>query len=257
MKIYRLRMLSCLLLVSIGAVAQSGPSSDPLAVSLALKAVAAITGGNPITDLSLNTNVISIYGSDYETGTAMFRAKGLSQSRIDLNLSGGTRTDVRNASGGAWQVGTGAVNTYAGHNCLTDSSWFFPGLSVVSQSANTKIILKYIGQGLHGSINTQHIQIFQILAGDPAGILQRLSTEDIYLDANSYLPVAVDFNVHPDNDLNTNISTEILFANYQAVSGIQIPFHFQRVINGSVVLDATVTNAAVNTGLSDTLFVLP
>ena len=250
-------MLSCLLLASIGAVAQGGPSSDPLAVSLALKAVAAITGGNPIADLSLNANVISIYGSDYETGTAMFRAKGLSESRIDLNLSGGTRTDVRNGSGGAWQLGTGPVNAYSGHNCLTDASWFFPGLSVVSQSANTKIIFKYIGQGLHGAVNTQHIQIFQILAGDPVGILQRLSTEDLYLDASSYLPVAVDFNVHPDNDLNTNISTEILFANYQAVSGIQVPFHFQRVINGSVVLDATVTNAAVNTGLPDTLFVLP
>src|SRR6266705_523388 len=69
--------------------------------------------------------------------------------------------------------------------------------------------------------------------------------------------VAVAFKSHPDNDLNTDIDTEARFANYQAVSGILIPFHFQQMINGSVVLDVIVTSAAVNTGLVDSLFNLP
>jgi hypothetical protein len=104
-------------------------------------------------------------------------------------------------------------------------------------------------------VSTQHIQIFQApSAGIPS--LQRLSTTDVYLDAATLLPVAVAFKVHPDKDMNTDIPTEILFANYRSVNGIQVPFHFQRMLNGGVILDVTVTSVALNTGLQDSSFIL-
>src|SRR5258708_4432486 len=77
---------------SFAQVAQPTPLSDPLAVSLAQKAVAVLTGGVPVSDVTLNANVISILGSDNETGTGTFTAKGLIESRVDLNLSGGGRS---------------------------------------------------------------------------------------------------------------------------------------------------------------------
>jgi hypothetical protein len=54
--------------------------------------------------------------------------------------------------------------------------------------------------------------------------------------------------------MNTDIPVEIRFANYQAVSGVQVPFHTQRMLNGTVVLDITAISAVVNSGLSDSQF---
>jgi hypothetical protein len=255
----RLISIASLLFCAVCAVAQNLPSSDPSAVSLAQKSVAALTGGASVTDVTLNASVISILGSDNETGTGTFTAKGLSESRVDLNLSGGTRSEVRNIANsgpaGAWAKNGGASTAYAGHNTLTDAAWFFPALSSLTQTANPNVVMKYIGQEQHSGVNTQHLQIFQ---APPAGIasVQRLSTTDVYLDAATLLPVAVAFKVHPDKDMNTDIPTEILFANYRSVNGIQVPFHFQRMLNGGVILDVTVTSAALNTGLQDSSFIL-
>jgi hypothetical protein len=256
----RLSVTVLLFIFSICAVAQNVSTSDPLAVSLAQKSVAALTGGVAVADVTLNANVISILGSDNETGTGTFTAKGLSESRMDLKLSGGTVSEVRNiANGGpagAWSKNGAASKPYAGHNTLTDAAWFFPALASITQVGNSSVVLKYIGQEIHGGVNTQHIQIFQVpAAGLPS--VQRLSMTDIYLDAATFFPVAVAFKVHPDKDMNTDIPSEVLFANYQAINGVQIPFHFQRMLNGGVILDVTVTNAALNTGLLDSSFILP
>lgn len=256
---FRLAVAVSLLISAVCAVGQNPQSSDLFAVSLAQKSVAALTGGLPVGDVTLNASVISILGSDNETGTGTFTAKGFSESRVDLNLSGGTRSEVRNiANGGpagAWARNGGASTAYAGHNTLTDAAWFFPALSSLTQTANPNVVFKYIGQEQHSGVNTQHIQIFQ---APPAGIasVQRLSTTEVYLDAATLLPVAMAFKVHPDKDMNTDIPAEILFANYRAVNGIQVPFHFQRMLNGGVILDVTVTSAALNTGLQDSSFIL-
>jgi outer membrane lipoprotein-sorting protein len=35
-----------------------------------------------------------------------------------------------------------------------------------------------------------------------------------------------------------------------------VPFHFQQVLGGDVILDVTLTNAVFNTGLTDSVFTL-
>jgi hypothetical protein len=94
----------------------------------------------------------------------------------------------------------------------------------------------------------QHLQ--SVWSSGPA------STIDFYLDASTMLPVQINFNSHPDNAATTNIPYQITFSNYQAVNGSQIPYHIQEYFNGSLLLDFTVTNAALNSGLSDSLFAL-
>ena len=120
-----LRIFCLFWVLLVVAVAQSLPSSDPVAVSLAQKSVAALTGGNTISDVTLSANVISTLGSDNETGTGTFWAKGTRESRVDLNLSG-TRSDVRSAANsipaGAWAKNSGSPTAYAQHNCWTDAA---------------------------------------------------------------------------------------------------------------------------------------
>jgi hypothetical protein len=252
---FRLAAVFFLFLSVVCAVGQNPPSSDPFAISLAQQSVAALTGSVSVADVTLNANVTSILGADYETGTGTFNAKGTSESRVDLSLANGTRSDVRNltnsAPAGAWAKNGATSTAYADHNCWTDAVWFFPVLSSLTQTANPNFVFSYIGQEQHGGVTTQHIQVYQ------PGPFQSVSTMDFYLDPASYLPLSVAFNAHPDSDMNTNIPTEIWFANYQTVSGIQVPFSLQRMFNGGVVLDVTVTTAVFNTGLPDSLFTLP
>ena len=260
-----MRTVTVALLLSFTSIAFAQTSSqataigDAQAITLAQKSIAALTGGASISDVTLNANVISILGSDNETGTGTFRAKGAAESRVDLNLTGGVRSDVRsNTNGipaGAWVTNGGASTAYAQHNCWTDSSWFFPAFSSLGQSGNPNFVFKYIGQEQHRGVNTQHIQIFQSLPSFAPS--QQLSAMDFYLDPATFLPLAIAFNSHTDTNMNVNIPTEVLFANYQLVSGIQVPFHFQQMFSGSVILDATVTNESFNNGVLDSVFVLP
>ena len=248
------------LLVTVGALAQNSPVSDPFAVTLAQQSVLALTGGIPLSDVTLNANAISVLGSDGGTGTATLKAKGVSESRIDLALSKWTKSDIRNAlSGvpsGVWIKDGGTPNAYAIHNSWTDAPWFFPALSSLTQTLNPNFIFKYIGQEQHSGITVQHIRVFQIVPSDTKDEFQtaRLSATNFYLDSTTSLPMAESFRTHPDNDMNTDIDIEIRFGNYQAVSGVQIPFRVQRMLHGNVVLDLTVTSAVVNSGLTDVLF---
>src|SRR5258708_6688366 len=233
---------------------QALPTSDPQAISLAQQSMAALGGNATIRDATLAANVVSVLGSDNESGTGTFQAKGPNESRVNLNLStSGARSDVRNFTnsipGGGWQSNASTSTPYAGHNCWTDAVWFFPALSSLTQTANPAFVFKYIGQEQHGGINVQHIRIFQASAGFPT--VQRLSAMDFYIDPASFLPIGTAFNLHSDTNVSVDIPVQINFANYQVVSGVRVPFHFQEMLNGSVVLDVTVTSATLNTGLLD------
>lgn len=261
---YRFLLIYSVMLTALSALAQTPSAitaSDAQAVSLAQQATLALTGGNSVGDVTLNANVISIFGSDNETGTGTFSAKGSNESRVDLNLSGGTRSDVRSAVNGlptgAWAQNSAPSTAYAQHNCWTDAAWFFPALSSLGQTANPAYVFKYIGQEQHGGVAVQHIRVLQVVPRDTSGTFQRLSAMNFYLDLNTNLPDAIATTIHPDDNSGGNFAVEVRFANYQSINGVQVPLHFQQMFNGGVVLDATVTNTVFNTGLADSLFTLP
>jgi hypothetical protein len=255
------KMFSCLVLalvVSPILVAQSPPPSDPKALSLATQSVAAMTGPSAITDVTLTGSVTRILGSDQQTGTAKLIAKGFGESRIDLTLSGGARSEIRNASGrpnvGNWLGADGVAHPIAAHNCLADASWFFPALgSLASAETNPNIILKYIGQEGQNQSSFQHIQAY-IYNPYLSAAAQALSTMDFYLDAQTLLPSIVMFNEHPDTDQTVNVAVQVMFSDYRNVNGAQIPFHIQRYVNDNLVLDIQITSATINSGIPDSNF---
>ena len=240
------------------APAQTAISNDAQAVTLAQQAITALTASATISDVTLTGNVTQIYGSDNETGTGTFSAKGIGESRIDLDLNGKKRSDVRNlTNGGAWSENGKPSKAYAGHNCVTDAAWFFPAFSSLAQTANSNFVFKYVGQEQHGGLNTNHIQVYQLPTQASLPSLQRLSTIDFYLDPISSLPLSISFKTHADNNMFLDIPVAVNFANYQSVNGILIPFHIQQMLNGTVVLDVTLTAVQLNKGLPDSLFTLP
>ena len=248
-------LTSLLALSSVCSVAQTLPTSDPQALALVAKSLAALTAGIAVPGVTLNATVISIAGSDYFTGTATLQAQGTKNSRVDLSVNGTTRTEIRTASGdipsGSWVEGSAAATQFAQHNCWTDAVWFFPALTSLTQGANPNFVFSYVGQEQHDNLTVQHVRVLQHLALDTANSspVGHLSTMDLYLDPVSFLPLALAFNVHADRDMNIDIPVEVRFAGYQLVNGVQVPFHVQRLMNGSLALDLTVTSATLNSTL--------
>ena len=251
------RFLQSFLLILVGSTflfsQNQPPTSDPQAVALASQSIAALTGGTAIGDVTLTGSVTWSGGAAPETGTATLLASGTGESRMNLVLPSGTRTEIRDASTGEpqgqWIAESGASGLFASQNCATDAAWFFPALG--SLVAGPNVVLIYVGQETRNGAAVQHIQSYVYQANSP-GVSpspQQLSTMDFYLDVTTLLPVAITFNAHPDNNAGTNLPVEVDFSGYQVLNGGMVPTHIQRSLQGNVLVDITVTGAFFNTGL--------
>jgi hypothetical protein len=238
------------------------PASDPQAVSLATHAMTALMNGVAVGDVTLSGNVVWTSGTNIESGTATAYGKTNADSRLDLALSNGKRSELRNSAGGspqgAWIKPTGQSTPSAFQNCWTDAVWFFPALTSLSVvNSDPTLVLVYIGLETQSGRSVQHIQSYHYIGTKvpkATNFMQQISTVDYYLDAQTLVPMSITFNAHPDDGTDANIAVQVDFANYQLVNGILVPFHVTKLWQGNTLLDFTVTNVAVNSSLLDSLF---
>jgi len=246
--------------VSHALAAPQAAVRDPQALSVISSSLKALTGSVTVTDVILQTTASYVAGSDEETGTATLTASGNQQSLVQLNLSGGTREEIRNGPAGAWIGPDGTAHSMAIHNCWTDASWFFPILTLEAVSANPQVSVSYLGLDTSKGTTLLHLRVASVLSEqDPTvtALVLGLSTMDIYLDPQSFLPLVLDFNVHPDAGIDAYVPVEIRFGNFQTLSGALVPFHIQKYLQGSMLLDLTVMNVTVNSGVPSSAFTLP
>ncbi len=197
------------------AAGQNGPVvRDPQAFALVNQAIKALDGQAVINDVVLEGTLSFTAGSDEETGSATFEGKVGNKSKVVLNLNGGQRQEIRSGQAGAWIGADQQKHLIALDNGLTDAVWFFPGLSLQAALANPTLAMSYVGEETREGLAVQHLRLSRVIPGQSAAataLIQALSTMDLYLDATSSLPVAIDLDVHPDGDASTNIPVEIQF----------------------------------------------
>jgi hypothetical protein len=240
--------------------AQQTSSSSAQAVKFLQQALVALSPGTPTTDVTLSGNAQYINGSDDETGAVTVKAVG-ADSSIVLALPSGTRSEVRLTSNGqpsgTWTGTDGISHKMPLHNLLTEPAWFFPLFAVSHGLMQSGYVATYVGQETRGDVSVQHLSISQIFSGVPVGQLSRLqplSQIEIYLDSTTFLPNAVTFTIHPDNNELLDIPIEIFYSDYRVTNGVQVPFHVQRFLNNGLVLDLQFQNAALNSGLTASQF---
>lgn len=248
-------LVALLIAVPFASAQSNAPSaSSPQAVALATQAMVALVGSTQVSDVTLAGTVARTAGSDTSSGTVSLKALGTSLSRMDLSLSDGIRSEIRNLSStapqGFWVSPDGTTHSMASHNCMTDAVWFFPALSALSQLSNPNLVITYVGLETRDGAAVQHLHFAFQFSGDTTGTIARLSAEDIYLSTASFLPLAIVFSLHPDNDALTNIPVEIDFGNYKSVNGTQIPYQIQELFNGTPFLKFTIQSVVLNSGLS-------
>jgi hypothetical protein len=262
-QVFLLGLAAALMFCSLGtrpATAQQAVVRDPQALTLIASSLNALTGSVSVNDATLQTTAAYVAGSDEESGTAILIARVNQESIVQLNLSGGIRQEIRNGPAGAWSGPDATVHAMANHNCLTEASWFFPALTLEAIAADPTLAVSYLGPDSSKGATLLHLQVARLLPGQSAGataLISTLSTMDIYFDPKTSLPLVLDFNTHPDTDANTNLPVEIQFGNYQNANGWLVPLRIQKYLQRTLLLDLTVSNVLVNSGVPASEFALP
>jgi hypothetical protein len=242
---------------------QSSDSSQIQGMSLAVQAFRALTSGSTVNDVTLTGTARRIAGSDDETGAVVLKAMAGGNSRVDLTLPSGARSEVRTNSSagpaGSWSGVDGVSHPISEHNLMTDSSWFFPALLLGRIISTQGFLVSYVGQETRNGGTVAHLAASQQVTGvsaKSAAMIQHLSQMDIFLDATTFLPSAIVFNIHPDDNALLDIPIEVRFSDYRAVNGAQVPFHVQKYLNNGLVLDFQAQSVTLNTGLAASSFSL-
>ena len=143
------------------------------------------------------------------------------------------------------------------HNCQNIAAWFSP-LSIIQAALATSAVAQYIGRETRNGIPVDHIRFSRQLANfrsaSEAAIFSQLSQTDIYLDANTHVPLAIAWKAHFDNDYRSDVPVEIRFAGYGANQGVSVPARIQRLVAGSLNLDLRINSVQLNTGINDSEF---
>jgi hypothetical protein len=205
-------------------------------------------------------SVRRIVGSDDQSGSTTLKAISSGAARADLSFSSGTISEICTFSSsepaGTWSGSDGVLHTIPYHNLLSEPAWFFPTFAI-SRRISPGYLVTDLGPAAHNGQQVEHISTSQNLSIQSSARIasfQHLSQVDFYIDSSSLLPAAITFNIHPDNDAQLDIPVEIRFSDYRSVSGAQVPFHIQKIVNGSLFLDIQIQNATINSGLSATSF---
>ncbi len=62
--------------------------------------------------------------------------------------------------------------------------------------------------------------------------------------------MALIYNIHPDNNALIDLPAEIRFSDFRAVSGAQVPFHIEKLLNNVLFFDLQISTAIVDSVLT-------
>ena len=255
MRLSRLAFLTCAVLVWTTTVfGQAASGSDPQAIALLQRSIGALTGGLPVTDVTMTgalvvTNSAANPGSGAtgqpttQSSTVTLVATASGQSQNTAVTPSGTQTTVQDISGTVPTLtvtGTdGVSHTIQTASALTPHpAWFYPAF-VLASGLSSSYAASYVGHETRNGIAVEHIAIWRTNGSTTAvsPVLQLASQHDIYLDSASLLPVAMTFIAHPYDPSNPNKPfipyrgntpdrlAEIQFSNYQQVQGRPVALH--------------------------------
>jgi hypothetical protein len=232
-------------------------ASSPEAAALLRKSLAAFSAGAFAGKVKLSGAVRRTVGSDDETGTIVATAAATDEVRVELIFPSGSRIESRVNSEkgptGTWSGPDGVSHPIAEHNLLVGASWFFPYLMLQNVASSDQQILAEVGLETHNDVSVIHLSanrsfVNSQLPSHASALLQHGSQVEIYLDASTLLPSAVAFDIHPDHDARRDIPVEVRFSDYHSVSGMRVPFHVERYVNGVLILDLHFDTALINSG---------
>jgi hypothetical protein len=227
----------------LAIIASSFAAAQSTTSSIMASAWKAFSNGAPVARIQLTGRVTTYAGESSDTGSIIASASIDTSVSIQRSLSAGSSSEARSQSNGSFQcvwTGTdGVQHESPAHNCWQNISWLAPSLSAQYSMLPSNVGVSYIGHETLGSVAVEHIQ-FQTIFGDAntptaiTSLVQKVSTADLYLDSTTLLPVVLRYSIHADDDVNTSIAVEAHYSNYMQSSGLTVPMHVEKTLNGAL-----------------------
>jgi hypothetical protein len=231
-------------------------------VGLMQQSLATLAPSGVPQDVIISGSVHRIAGSDDETGTGVVKLVTNGSVRFDWSFPSGTAREVHAWSGsgisGSWTGPDGNVHAIPVHNLLSEPSWFFPAF-MISGSFSASVVIVDVGPEARADRQVEHYSVSQTppIPDVPGAVpFQHLTQFELYIDVQTLVPASVRYNIHPDANAGQDIPVEVDFSDYRSISGGQVPFHFQKYINNTLVLDFQVQSISLNSGISASEFIL-
>lgn len=234
--------------LSLPSIAQTAAPNIPLPLSQANQAFSA---GKAVTSVQMIGTANWFAGSFKDSGPAKLSANVNGENRAEFDLGSGSRVESQSAITDdrtcTWSGKDGVEHVVASSNCWTATVWFLPHLALQSVGVPTALT----SQALTTSGNVQQLnQQLTIAPGKTApsvtALIQSWSTTNLSLDPASSLPTVLKYTIHPDNNSSVNIQVEVRFSSYQTVSGVALPFHIERYVNGALQVSIDINSAVVS-----------
>jgi hypothetical protein len=255
------RSLFCVSTLPLGLVVSAAiaiaATHDPVSSAILTKATSAL-GASAITGIAMTGVVTYSAGSDQDSGPIQMQAIGLFDAAVYMNLSSGKRAEISHRDTGAWAGPDGVSHSIPFHNSLTIPGWFSPSLIVHACLTDKSFLASNIGTEERNGISVEHIRCsrrFEQNGASTAGLLSGVAME-LFLDHATSLPVACEFNTHPDNNELLNIPVRIEFSDYQTAGTSRAPFRIQKYLQNTLLLDISVSAVTLNPTLPSTDFSL-
>lgn len=247
-----LRSVLPFLLLSATSVSlsQTGTTASTPLQSAQTQAWSSMMGTNHPTSITLDGTFTSTEGSLRQNGTFEMTVGSDGSYSIGLSRTVGTTNESRTVANGTpactWTDQDNVVHNSLFLNCVPPP-WFFPGLSLLSQTGDPShpawAPTSYTVDSMGDHLSFQFVFPNTTAAQEDPQLATPL---DLVLAPDTHLPLFVLFTAHPDNGwTHADIPVKIAYSDYRGVSGVMIPFRIQRYLNGSLILDLTITSASV------------
>jgi len=262
---------------SVPVATTSGPQT-PQAASILQQSLAALTGGAPVTDVTMTGAVTVTAGTNTQSGTITLVATASGQSRVTFDLSAGSWTTNANYSAdprsSTTSASSGVTNDPSEDLLGPHPAWFYPafimGATLQTNQSSSSYTTFEFGQELYNGLTAEHLGIWPQagaafartstntwLTMPSPGATSYLGQQDLYLDPSSLYPVALEFRsvgkAVPGTKTAINhrtvyISEEVRFANYRMVQGRPVAFHIQRYLGNILLYDIQLSSVEFNSG---------
>jgi hypothetical protein len=249
----------CLLLPVRVAAQSAAASRDPEAAALLSRSLQTITNGLPVRDVTLTGTVRRVVGSDDEAGRIVAEALATGEMHVNYAYASGSRNEFRQVSAGraseSWSGPEGTKHDVVAHNVAPLSPWFSPAALLQTWVQAADVSLKYVSREIRSGHAVDHLTVAQEVPPlhHPSvmlTLLQKSARVELYLDATTGLPAAIEYNTHSDKNLAQDIPVEIRFSDYRLADGVQAPYQVQKYLNRVRMLDVRASTVALNAGLS-------
>jgi hypothetical protein len=249
------QVLICQIASQLGA--QQSPAvvqRDTQAVSALSQAVVAMANAIP-EDWVAYGSIVTTAGSLNEDGALVLKTRRTNQTSEDIQTAHGSKTVFSKNQATRF---TGSSPTVLSLELALSSQSAVLPLTLISGALNNPDSgFSFIGLETLNEKTTIHIRTWNSFTSNPD--LQPLTSftyKDIWIDANSFLPVKLSYTRRDSGGATYSIPVEVNYSDYKTVAGFTYPLNVQISIDGTPWASVTVNNVSLNVGLSDADFSL-